>query len=53
MNILNIFNPDIAFDGWGVSIILFLLSAFGVGAWYKTKHKIRQKQKSGNNANLR
>lgn len=48
MGIQRIFSPEIAFDGWGISIILFVLSAFGVGAYvYKTKNKIRQKQKAG------
>lgn len=51
MDIQKIFSPEIAFDGWGISIILFVLSAFGVGAYvYKTKNKIRQKQKAGDNS---
>lgn len=51
MDIQKILNLEIAFDGWGISIILFVLSAFGVGAYvYKTKNKIRQQQKAGNNS---
>lgn len=50
MDIQKILNLEIAFDGWGISIILFVLSAFGGAYVYKTKNKIRQQQKAGNNS---
>ena len=51
MDILSICNPEVAFDGWAISIILFVLSALGIGTYvYKTKNKIEQNQKAGDNS---
>lgn len=47
--ILNILNPDIAFDGWATALVILLLTGLlGIGA-YKlvSKNKISQKQKAG------
>ena len=51
MILLDVTNPDIAFDGWAIALIIFVLSCLGIGS-YKvfTKSKIRQKQKAKNNA---
>lgn len=48
-NFLDIFNPDIAFDGWAVALISVVLTAIGFGV-YKTSSKVKQKQKAGKNA---
>ena len=51
MTMLDILNPEIAFDGWAIGIILFILSCLGIGTYkYKTKTKILQKQKAGINS---
>ena len=51
MTMLDILNPEIAFDGWAIGIILFILSCLGIGTYkYKTKTKISQKQKAGINS---
>ena len=45
---LDIFKPEIAFDGWAVAIIILVLSCLGVGTYkYITRNKISQNQKSG------
>lgn len=49
MTMLDILNPEIAFDGWAIGIILFILSCLGIGT-YKYKTKISQKQKAGINS---
>lgn len=49
MTMLDILNPEIAFDGWAIGIILFILSCLGIGT-YKNKTKISQKQKAGINS---
>lgn len=46
---LDIFKPEIAFDGWAIAIIIFVLSCLGVGT-YITKNRISQKQKSGSSS---
>ncbi len=51
MAYLDILTPEIAFDGWAVSVIIFVLSCLGVGTYkYITRNKISQKQKSGSNS---
>ena len=51
MSILNILNPDVAFDGWAIAIIIFILTmSIGGAVVYKTKSKIRQKQKAGDDS---
>ena len=49
MNMLNIFNPEIAFDGWAISIIIFILTIFS-GTVNLTRSKVKQKQKAGDRA---
>ena len=49
MNMLNIFNPEIALDGWAISIIIFILTIFS-GTVYFTRSKVKQKQKAGDRA---
>ena len=47
---LDILKPEIAFDGWAIAIIIFILSCC-VGTYkYVTRNKISQKQKSGSNS---
>ena len=47
---LDILRPEIAFDGWAVAIIIFILSC-SIGTYkYITRNKISQKQKSGSNS---
>lgn len=42
--------PEIAFDGWAIAIIIFILSCC-VGTYkYVTRNKISQKQKSGSDS---
>ncbi len=49
--ILRILDPDIAFDGWAIAIIIFILSCLGFGTYkFVTKSKINQKQKGGNDS---
>lgn len=48
MNILDILNPDVAFDGWAVALIGGIVSLFFVV--YKTYSRVTQKQKSGKKA---
>ena len=51
MTILDILKPEIAFDGWAVGIIGFILSCLGIGTYkYRTRTKISQKQKAGINS---
>lgn len=51
MNMLNIFKPEIAFDGWAIAIITLLFSVVGVGAHVVTRCvRINQKQKAGKGA---
>ena len=51
MTMLDILNPEIAFDGWAIGIIIFILSCIGIGTYkYKTRSKIAQKQKAGINS---
>lgn len=50
MVLLDILNPEIAFDGWAIAIIVFILSCC-IGTYkYKTRTKISQKQKAGYNS---
>ena len=50
MVLLDILNPEIAFDGWAIAIIVFILSCC-IGTYkYKTRNKISQKQKAGSNS---
>lgn len=43
-----LFNPDIAFDGWAVALIVLILSILGVGTGCVVKKtKVRQSQKAG------
>lgn len=49
MESFDIFNPEIAFDGWAIAIIIFILSCIGTYK-YVTRNKISQKQKSGSNS---
>jgi len=47
---LGILKPEIAFDGWAIAIIIFILSCC-VGTYkYVTRNKISQKQKSGSDS---
>lgn len=48
--ILNILNPDIAFDGWAIAIIVFILSCCIGTCIYRAKNKISQIQKSGSDS---
>ena len=51
MDILDVLKPEIAFDGWAVAVIVFILSCLGFGVYkYVTKNKISQKQKSGSDS---
>ena len=51
MNLVNILNPEIAFDGWAIGIIIFVLTLFCSGTYvYVTRIKVKQKQKAGKNA---
>lgn len=51
MNLLNILNPEIAFDGWAIGIIIFVLTLLCSGTYiYATRIKVKQKQKAGKNA---
>ena len=51
MDILDVLKPEIAFDGWAVAAIVFILSCLGIGVYrYVTKNKISQKQKSGSDS---
>lgn len=52
MKLLDIFNPDIAFDGWAIGIIIFILGLGGTYV-YLTRNKIQQKQKAGSHARQR
>ena len=48
---IDIFKPEVAFDGWAIAIIIFVLSCLGVGTYkYISRNKISQKQKSGSNS---
>ncbi len=48
---LDVLKPEIAFDGWAIAIIVFLLSCC-IGTYrYVTKSKLSQKQKAGVNSN--
>lgn len=48
---MEIFKPEIAFDGWAVAIIVFIMSCLGIGTYkYITKNEISQKQKSGSSS---
>ena len=47
---LDILKPEIAFDGWAVAIIVFILSCCFGTYKYITRNKISQKQKSGSNS---
>lgn len=53
MNLLNILSPEIAFDGWAIGIIIFILtllcSGAGAGVYVK-RIKIKQRQKAGKKA---
>lgn len=51
MNLLNILNPEIAFDGWAIGIIIFILTLLcsGTGVYVK-RINIKQKQKAGKKA---
>lgn len=51
MKFLDIFKPDIAFDGWAIAIIIFILSCW-IGTYkYVTKSKLSQKQEAGSDSN--
>lgn len=51
MNLLNFLNPEIAFDGWAIAIIIFVLTLLTSGVCiYATRTKVKQKQKAGNGA---
>lgn len=51
MNLLNLLNPEIAFDGWAISIIIFVVTLLTSGICiYATRSKVKQKQKAGNGA---
>lgn len=50
MFFLNVLNPDIAFDGWAIALIVLSLSTLVGGGTYLAYHKISQKQKAGNKA---
>lgn len=51
MMYLDILKPEIAFDGWAIAIIVFILSCC-IGAYkYVTKSKLSQKQKAGYSSN--
>lgn len=51
MNLVNILNPEIAFDGWAIGIIIFVLTLLCSGTYiYATRIKVKQKQKAGDNA---
>lgn len=47
----DILKPEIAFDGWAIAIIIFVLSLFCGGAYLiRSKTKISQKQKAGSDS---
>ena len=50
MNMLNILKPEIAFDGWAIAIIIFILTLICSGTIYLTRSKVNQKQKAGDRA---
>lgn len=50
MSLLSILSPEIAFDGWAIGIIIFILTLLCSGAAYATRIKVKQKQKAGKNA---
>lgn len=51
MIVLNLLNPDIAFDGWAISLIVFILTLVIPGIYvYATKSKVKQKQRARNRA---
>lgn len=47
---LNVFKPEIAFDGWAIAIIVFILSCCFGTSIYRAKNKISQNQKSGSDS---
>lgn len=47
---LNVFIPEIAFDGWAIAIIVFILSCCFGTCIYRAKNKISQNQKSGSDS---
>lgn len=50
MTLTDILKPEIAFDGWAIAIVIFILSCC-IGTYkYVTRNKISQKQKSGSNS---
>ena len=49
-NILTLFNPDVAFDGWAIAIIVFILTALIGTNHVIKKRKVRQRQKAGSGA---
>lgn len=51
MIFMNICNLDIAFDGWAVALIVFILGTVGIGGYkYVTKSKIHLKQEAKDGA---
>ena len=50
MNMLDILKPEIAFDGWAIAIIIFILTLLSSGVYISTRVKIKQKQKAGKGA---
>ncbi len=50
MVLLDVLNPDIAFDGWAIALIVLGLSALVGGGTYVAYREISQRQKAGDNA---
>lgn len=51
MILLDITNPDIAFDGWAIALIVFFLSCLGFGSYRIIKKGVvKQKQSAGSGA---
>ncbi len=49
-NNLTLFNPDVAFDGWAIAIIVFILTALIGTNHVVKKRKVRQRQIAGSGA---
>lgn len=51
MILLDITNPDIAFDGWAIALIVFILSCLGFGTYRIIKKSVvKQTQSAGSGA---
>lgn len=54
MNLSDMLKPEIAFDGWAIAIIIFILTLLCSGTYiYLTRSRVNQKQKAGDRAKQR